>query len=731
MTSGYANWSAGFHDSDDEDDVPEEYRHTKESVLWCIEATATMLAPMLDPSTAPADPTQPTPTSSARPSATQSSAISWKGLPPKSKMEECLRCAYAMMKRKVISSPKDYVSIIVWNTETKGTTNTVHDGCHILFDVQPITAHNIRTLKEILEKAQEDENYLTELLRPIEGVNAIGNVLGAANSMFRERSPNANNRIFWVTDNDDPLEGERQLYGPIRQRREDLREMGYEIEPFFVPPTSDVDFDLEKFYGDFIALDSDDGEPAAWPVVNRDLRAALDGMVASMRTKEAVKRVAFKIPFVLGKDLSIGITGYNMIGEETKRLPTKVDLSTAAGEEVVTKTVYKDEDTGDVLNPKTEIKKYFQVGKADVERGTQASKIFFSEADIRKVKSLGRPPSLKLLGFKPREGHLKIWETVKHSYFIYPDEERYSGSTRTFASLLKTMLKKDVIGYASFIPRTISKPQVVILLPQEEKLNAVGVQVTPPGIHLCQLPFADDMRDLGVDSTYTIMRAPEDGEDEIPEQPEVELVKKITKYFSKAYNPDLYPNPALNFFYETLAAAALQEEMPEPDDRTVPPYETIENRVGKFVRQLRALVPQEEIDTARVATSTKKRPTGTSVGAGASKADPSGEPPDLSDFIDELQTHGAKITVAQLKAGLKLMNEKTSGKKDELLERVMGYLEGRGLWEAEGGGNGKGRGAKGESEGEAMGLDDGDDEEEVKPRPKKKKKRVVVGDESD
>lgn len=33
-------------------------------------------------------------------------------------------------------------------------------------------------------------------------------------------SPTAQNRIFWVTDNDDPLAGEEQLYGPIRKRRE-------------------------------------------------------------------------------------------------------------------------------------------------------------------------------------------------------------------------------------------------------------------------------------------------------------------------------------------------------------------------------------------------------------------------------------------------------------------------------------------------------------------------------
>lgn len=115
------------------------------------------------------------------------------------------------------------------------------------------------------------------------------------------------------------------------------------------------------------------------------------------------------------------------------------------------------------------------------------------------VQTLGRPPSLKLLGFKPRKGYLRFQETVKHSYFIYPDEEvrfettsrgsvhlprfllsqeltpfsepfglpqRYTGSTRTFAALLQSMLKKEVVGFASFLARSNSRPQVVLLLPQ-------------------------------------------------------------------------------------------------------------------------------------------------------------------------------------------------------------------------------------------------------------------------
>lgn len=58
-----------------------------------------------------------------------------------------------------------------------------------------------------------------------------------------------------------------------------------------------------------VQQDDEADEMVNAPIVSHDLRAALESMVAAMRTKETAKRVAFKIPFVLGKDLSIGITG--------------------------------------------------------------------------------------------------------------------------------------------------------------------------------------------------------------------------------------------------------------------------------------------------------------------------------------------------------------------------------------------------------------------------------------
>lgn len=90
------------------------------------------------------------------------------------------------------------------------------------------------------------------------------------------------------------------------------------------------------------------------------------------------------------------------------------------------------------------------------------------------------------------------------------------------------MVKKDVIAYGAFIGRRAARPQIVILLPQvrslplslyispltdghpscmqEEKLNEAGVQELPPGFHLCQLPFADDIRTLGIGKTLTCVQ---------------------------------------------------------------------------------------------------------------------------------------------------------------------------------------------------------------------------------
>lgn len=56
-------------------------------------------------------------------------------------------------------------------------------------------------------------------------------------------------------------------------------------------------------------MDRDDDEQVPTPIVQADLAAALEYMVANMRCKEAVKRSSFQIPFIISEGIFIGING--------------------------------------------------------------------------------------------------------------------------------------------------------------------------------------------------------------------------------------------------------------------------------------------------------------------------------------------------------------------------------------------------------------------------------------
>jgi ATP-dependent DNA helicase 2 subunit 1 len=106
--------------------------------------------------------------------------------------------------------------------------------------------------------------------------------------------------------------------------------------------------------------------------------------------------------------------------------------------------------------------------------------------------------------FKPEE-------QLKHAYFVYPHEEAvraagksFVGSKRVFTSLLQTLLEKDKIGLGVLLARANSTPIHVLIVPQAEKTendDPMGKQIEPPGFHLIQLAFADDLRAVNVDSS--------------------------------------------------------------------------------------------------------------------------------------------------------------------------------------------------------------------------------------
>lgn len=68
------------------------------------------------------------------------------------------------------------------------------------------------------------------------------------------------------------------------------------------------------------------------------------------------------------------------------------------------------------------------------------------------------------MGFKPRKA-LKVFHNIKHSYFIYPDDKRITGSAQVLDALIKEMIKQDKIAIVRFTPRENSAVRFCALLP--------------------------------------------------------------------------------------------------------------------------------------------------------------------------------------------------------------------------------------------------------------------------
>jgi ATP-dependent DNA helicase 2 subunit 1 len=205
---------------------------------------------------------------------------------------------------------------------------------------------------------------------------------------------------------------------------------------------------------------------------------------------------------------------------------------------------------------------------------------------------------------------------MRPSYFIYPSDAAVTGSTRTFASLHKKLLKDDLMALAWLIPRRNQAPVFAAVIPQAEEFDDNEAQITPPGMHCIVLPFRDDIRANPVDGTVAgalphakpVLRTA--GPEITDKMGEIICAVKF-----KSFNPIKYPNPALQWHYRVLQAYALEEEVPEKkEDKTIPKYNALHKRTGPLAVEWGELLAVEwgelldsEVRAGGAVEPTKKR----------------------------------------------------------------------------------------------------------------------------
>ncbi|KAF8520514.1 Ku DNA-binding complex Ku70 subunit [Gautieria morchelliformis] len=627
----FDDWNTFEDDQDAELEDASEYFQGKDALLFCIDASEDMLAPR-ESRTSPGE--------------------------RKGHVQAVLEIAVQLQKRKVVTSPNDLVGIMFYNTAERSETKRgaeMKNHCYVYQPIAQINAESIQQLATLMHDVKQEPQKLSELYPPKDGPPVpVGDVFTSCNWVIRDGAPKTGmKRIFLVTNNDDPHPGNPQYIKTARTTFDDLSASGVMVMSFFIAPDQGT-FDRTKFWNH--VLPSPDAEDENATDQMPDVITELDSLVQEMKIREMAKRSIFSIPMHLADGFTIGVKGYGLVTQQTK--PNyKYFSNERTMEEAKSKVIHydpeyqKEYDKSQMLFGMT-LGSMAEDSKEDDDEPAPSgvrSRVFFTADDVKSFRTLDLQPGLKLLGFKDSI-ELAFEDNIKHSVFLYPDEVAYSGSTRTFSALLKTMLGKDKIGLVLGITRRNSAPTFFALMPQAEKLDADGAQVDPPGFHLQPLPFADDVRGAALERAF---RAGE----KLKEAARTMIGKLTLK--NGAYQPDSYPNPALALFWGQLEARAFQEEYDAGSfgDMSMPRYDPMHKRAGGLMQEWKAALNQDEgADHVIIAAGAKR------------KADVSVDEAEMRSRWDAGTLD--KLKNDQLKEFLRDKNLSVSGKKADLVERA-------------------------------------------------------------
>ena len=320
--------------------------------------------------------------------------------------------------------------------------------------------------------------------------------------------------------------------------------------------------------------------------------------------------------------------------------------------------------------------------------------------DMRKINEHangGYDPGLTILGFKPR-GSIPWYHCIVKTYLIFPNDKDVKGSENAFMHLHASMIRKNVLAVGEALHRESSQSRLVAIYPFEETDHL------PPGMYVKSLPFEDDMRQVAPDAAsveFNLQRehqkarignsdgtlpdkhnSSNTGINEFCEENALfsksddknkgniaseELVSAAMNLMSRQGISSVeigedFENAALTEFYSYLKSVAFDTAKEENNYDTILDKDAILKIAGKEIEAFCSCLP---IDIERPKYSNSRKRVRKTV------PDDSGIDWIERYRMDELGT----CKVDQLKKYLRSVGLPTSGRKDDLVERVTKSLE--------------------------------------------------------
>jgi ATP-dependent DNA helicase 2 subunit 1 len=385
-----------------------------------------------------------------------------------------------------------------------------------------------------------------------------------------------------------------------------------------------------------------------------------------IRQKEYIKRSIGKARFQLGPGMEIAVKLYNIVQEVKKPLAK----SLLAGSNKLLKGTTRRicEETGAILYD-NQIGTYYPYG---------SEKVVISKEEAKEIKKFDAP-GIKLMGFKPRS-KLKDYMNIRSSYFVSADDQTISNSSQVMDALIKKMIEKDKIAIVRLIAKETSILRFCALLPQIESVDPEDNFRHPQGFNMIFLPYADDIR-----SPESIIKREKIVK--VNEQ-QVAAAKLLVKNLSIDFDSRQFENPAIQNFYATIQALALNEKEPEPIvDIMQPDYEGMA-KFAAIIEQFKEVTYGDEYNRNEIRGVKGKRQSKNNSGMKKKKVEEEKE--DVMDDImnDRLNEEDEELkskfedgtikslTTGQLKEILQSRKVKIGkANKEDLLDKLRDYLQ--------------------------------------------------------
>ncbi|XP_076670397.1 X-ray repair cross-complementing protein 6 [Andrena cerasifolii] len=292
----------------------------------------------------------------------------------------------------------------------------------------------------------------------------------------------------------------------------------------------------------------------------------------------------------------------------------------------------------------TEIKKYLEFG---------GRKICFQPAEVRSLGTT-RMPGIDLICIKPI-----FYQPLYHfgaPYFIIPSKSNRTDNKLVFGGLLNKCDSRNLMIVCAVTLRKRSAPNLYTMIPNPKH----------GGFYLYKMSFKENIRNLSI---YYPEHIYDDNENKPPSDPNgIELLEKIIQKIQVQYDPELFSNPKLQVQLQTVETLALDLEQGElPPDPTILLTDQMRNRVEDLLKKYDEIF-NEEVECTNDAPLKKrvKKVTEATIESVAFDDD---------EKIRKIVAQGklASCTVLQLKEMLKTLGLKTTGKKNDLLDRIVEY----------------------------------------------------------